>query len=56
MATAARAAVNGEAMRKHLTTEGLEPVGSTSAEFATFLQEEVERWRKVVQLTGAKVE
>ena len=56
VASAARAAVNGEAMRKHLTTEGLEPVGSTSAEFATFLQEEVERWRKVVQLTGAKVE
>lgn len=56
VASAARAAVNGDAMRKHLTTEGLEPVGSTSAEFATFLQDEVERWRKVVQLTGAKVE
>lgn len=56
VANAARAAVAGESMRKHLMTEGLEPVGSTAAEFATFLQEEVERWRKVVQLTGAKVE
>ncbi|URI06674.1 tripartite tricarboxylate transporter substrate-binding protein [Aquincola tertiaricarbonis] len=56
VAAAARAAVSGEAMRKHLTTEGLEPVGSTSAEFASFLQDEVERWRKVVQLTGTKVE
>lgn len=56
VANAARAAVAGESMRKHLMTEGLEPVGSTAAEFAGFLQEEVERWRKVVQVTGAKVE
>lgn len=55
VAAAARAAATGEAMRKHLMTEGLEPVGSSAAEFAAFLQEEVERWRKVVQLTGAKV-
>lgn len=55
VAAAARAAATGEAMRRHLMTEGLEPVGSSAAEFAAFLQEEVERWRKVVQLTGAKV-
>lgn len=55
VAAAARAAATGDAMRKHLMTEGLEPVGSSAAEFAAFLQEEVERWRKVVQLTGAKV-
>ncbi|MCR5867495.1 MULTISPECIES: tripartite tricarboxylate transporter substrate-binding protein [Aquincola] len=56
VAAAARAAATGEVMRKHLMGEGLEPVGSSAAEFGAFLQEEVERWRKVVQLTGAKVE
>lgn len=53
--SATAAAVRSEAMRKHLQTEGLEPVGSTPAEFSRFLQQEVERWRKVVTLTGAKV-
>ncbi|MBK6007223.1 tripartite tricarboxylate transporter substrate binding protein [Ramlibacter ginsenosidimutans] len=48
-------AVRSEAMRRHLQSEGLEPVGSTPAEFARFLQQEVERWRKVVALTGTKV-
>ena len=52
---AASAAVGSEAMRKHLQTEGLEPIGSSPAEFARFLRQEVERWRKVVTLTGAKV-
>ena len=52
---ATAAAARSEAMRKHLQSEGLEPVGSTPAEFARFLQQEVERWRKVVALTGAKV-
>jgi tripartite-type tricarboxylate transporter receptor subunit TctC len=52
---AARAAVASEAMRKHLRSEGMDPVGSTPAEFSRFLQAEVERWRKVVALTGAKV-
>ena len=52
---ATAAAVRSDTMRKHLQTEGLEPVGSTPAEFARFLQQEVERWRKVVALTGAKV-
>lgn len=48
-------AVRSEAMRKHLQTEGLEPVGGTPADFSRFLQQDVERWRKVVALTGAKV-
>jgi tripartite-type tricarboxylate transporter receptor subunit TctC len=52
--SAARAAVASDAMRKHLQSEGMEPVGSTPAEFARFLRDEVERWRRVVALTGAK--
>lgn len=49
------AAVGSDGLRKHLQTEGLDPVGSTPAEFARFLQQEVERWRKVVAVTGAKI-
>ncbi len=52
--SAIRAATAGDAMRKHLLSEGLEPIGSTPAEFTRFLQQEVERWRKTVTLTGAK--
>ncbi|MGZ5272183.1 MAG: tripartite tricarboxylate transporter substrate-binding protein [Ramlibacter sp.] len=55
IAAATAGAVRSEAMRKRLQSEGLEPVGSTPAEFAAFLQQEVERWRTVVALTGAKV-
>jgi tripartite-type tricarboxylate transporter receptor subunit TctC len=54
IAAAARAAVASEAMRKHLRSEGMDPVGSSPAEFSRFLLAEVERWRKVVALTGAK--
>jgi len=56
VAEATRAAVAGPAMRQHLQNEGLEPVGSTSAEFAKFLEAEVARWRKVVVATGVKSE
>ena len=53
---AVKAAVDGEAMRQQLTKEGLEPVGGTGPEFAAFLRQEIDRWRKVVLATGATVE
>lgn len=34
--------------------EGAEPVGSTPAEFATFLRSEVEKYAKIVKASGAK--
>jgi tripartite-type tricarboxylate transporter receptor subunit TctC len=34
--------------------EGAEPVGSTPAEFAAFLRMEVEKYAKIVKLSGAK--
>jgi tripartite-type tricarboxylate transporter receptor subunit TctC len=55
ISTACVEAVKSEQMRRHLKTEGLEPVGSNAADFARFLQREVERWAKVVAATGAKV-
>ena len=54
VAAAARAAVASDGMRKHLQSEGMEPVGSSPAEFTRFLVSEIERWRTVVALTGAK--
>ena len=56
VAAAVRDATASESMRRHLSTEGLEPVGTTGPEFEAFLQQEIERWRKVVVATGAKVE
>jgi tripartite-type tricarboxylate transporter receptor subunit TctC len=55
LAAAAKAATGSEEMRRHLSSEGLEPVGSTAAEFSAFLKREIERWGKVVAITGAKI-
>ncbi|MBY4898767.1 tripartite tricarboxylate transporter substrate binding protein [Cupriavidus sp. AU9028] len=50
-----RAAVASPAMQKRLKHEGLEPVGSSAAEFTRFLQTEIARWGKVAAVTGTKV-
>lgn len=41
-------------MRERLKTEGSDPVGSTAAEFATFIREEIVKWARVIKLSGAK--
>lgn len=40
--------------RERLSREGLDVVGSTPAEFATYLQGEARKWAKAVELSGAK--
>jgi tripartite-type tricarboxylate transporter receptor subunit TctC len=35
---------------------GTTSVGSTRAEFAAFVKEEIDRWAEVVRVSGAKVE
>ncbi len=41
---------------KRLQDLSAEPVGSTPAEMATFMKEEIERWRRVIQSAGVKVD
>ena len=43
-------------VRDRLTQMGTDPVGSTPAEFAKFLDEEVAKWAKVIRAANVKVE
>jgi tripartite-type tricarboxylate transporter receptor subunit TctC len=40
--------------KERLSREGLDLVGSTPGEFATYLQGEARKWAKAVELSGAK--
>jgi tripartite-type tricarboxylate transporter receptor subunit TctC len=40
--------------RQKLGHEGLDAIGSTPAEFATYLQGEAKKWAKAVEISGAK--
>jgi tripartite-type tricarboxylate transporter receptor subunit TctC len=44
------------AMEKQLIREGADPVGGTPAEFAKFVQREYEKWKAIVQESGATVD
>jgi tripartite-type tricarboxylate transporter receptor subunit TctC len=50
------ALIQGDDMKKHMETEGLEPAGGTPARFAEILKSEATRWAKVVQQAGIKIE
>src|SRR4051812_2712706 len=43
-------------VRDNLRNQGAEPVGSTPREFAAIINDEIEKWRKVVQATGVKAD
>ena len=49
-------ALNTAEVREALLRQGLEPAGTTPAEFAAFIGSEVERWGRVAKASGAKVE
>lgn len=40
----------------NLKGQGAEPIGNTPREFAAIIADEIEKWRKVVQATGARAE
>ena len=39
-------------MNERLSREGADPVGNSSAEFAKYIQAEIEKWRKVIRAAG----
>lgn len=49
-------ALGAAEVKERLLGQGAEPVGSTSAQFASFLKQDVARWAKLVQISGASVE
>jgi tripartite-type tricarboxylate transporter receptor subunit TctC len=48
--------VHEPAMAAHMREFGITPVGSTPAEFAQFMADEIRKWAEVVKVSGAKVD
>jgi tripartite-type tricarboxylate transporter receptor subunit TctC len=40
-------------VRKSIVEQGSEPIGSTSAEFRKFIDNEVGVWKKLIEISGA---
>jgi tripartite-type tricarboxylate transporter receptor subunit TctC len=53
---AARQAIAAPEVRRRLEMEGAVPVGNSPEEFSKFVQNEIQRWAKVVKFSGAKPE
>jgi len=51
---AVRKVLGNPEVRERLKSEGSDPVGSTPAEFARFIRDEIAKWAKVIKLSGAK--
>ena len=49
-------ALKAPEVREQMTRQGLEPIGSTPAEFAAHLKREVARWARVVKEAGIKAD
>jgi len=49
-------AMKAPEMKEALAKIGQDPLWSTPEEFAAFLREETEKWRKVIQATGLKAQ
>jgi len=39
-------------LHERLTREGADPVGNSPAEFAKYMQSEIDKWRKVIKAAG----
>ena len=56
LSTAIRKVVQDPAVRKILTDQGSAPAGSKPAEFKAILDQEIDKWAKLVKLSGATVD
>ncbi len=54
LSSAVRKVLGNAEVRERLKSEGSDPVGSTPAEFARFIRDEIAKWAKVIKLSGAK--
>jgi tripartite-type tricarboxylate transporter receptor subunit TctC len=52
----AAAALRDPALKARFAEIGMDPVGSTPAEFAAFLRAEIDKWAPVVRASGARAE
>jgi len=48
--------LNEPAFRKRIVDIGVEPLGGTPEQFAKYLDAEIRKWAKVVQVSGAKID
>ena len=46
-------ALKGSKLREQLESEGASPVGSSLADFAAFVRDDVKRWAPIVKASGA---
>ena len=56
LSAAAGAAMRRPEIKERLAAFGIDPVGSTSAEFTTFLKNEVAKWAKVIKDANVKID
>lgn len=56
LATEVRAVLKSPEMAKELASRGIEPVGSTPAEFARYQADESAKWAQIVKVSGATLD
>jgi len=49
-------ALRSDDMKEKFAGQGSEPAGNTPDEFKAFIEAELEKWRKLVEISGAKIE